>query len=247
MSRIPCMVFMLCLCLFSRDAGSQIVLDRQVLSCFSLNMWDGEINYQGTAGEPLSNTISNENGFVTHGFHQPIANTGIQIAYTILKNDCDQMYEVNLTSVSGCGAQDTFEIYWNGQPSARLTKGLPATSQLFISSTGGCMYNLSFDFSQLEYTVRPCELIFYNYLSPNQDGNNDEWIVENIENTVFADNHVSIYNRWGVLVWEGNGYDNSNVIWNGKSSSGDILPDGTYYYKIEFNGVVKSGFIEVMR
>ena len=67
--------------------------------------------------------------------------------------------------------------------------------------------------------------------TPNGDGVNDLWIIENIE--LFPDLVVHVYNRWGVEVFESQGY-NSNIAWDG-TYSGSVLPSGTYYYTLELN------------
>ncbi|HZY79370.1 MAG TPA: gliding motility-associated C-terminal domain-containing protein [Cyclobacteriaceae bacterium] len=77
----------------------------------------------------------------------------------------------------------------------------------------------------------------YDAISPGSDGKNDVFFIENIdilEKTRV--NHVSIYNRWGDLVWEGNNYNNTSVVFKGKSKNDGDLPSGTYFYKIQFNG-----------
>lgn len=69
--------------------------------------------------------------------------------------------------------------------------------------------------------------------SPNGDGINDVWIVNNIEN--HSNNTVRVYNRSGKLVFHQSGYKNT---WDGHSSqvSGSRkLPSGGYYFTIEFN------------
>ena len=72
--------------------------------------------------------------------------------------------------------------------------------------------------------------------SPNEDGVNDTWVIPGIEN--YPNNVMTILNRWGNVVYKGAGYDNVNVVWNGKSSEGvrfggDDLPEGTYFYILE--------------
>ncbi|MEM9050983.1 MAG: gliding motility-associated C-terminal domain-containing protein [Bacteroidota bacterium] len=67
--------------------------------------------------------------------------------------------------------------------------------------------------------------------TPNGDGVNDVWIIENIE--LFPNMEVHVYNRWGVEVFESRSY-NANVAWDGKYE-GAILPSGTYYYTLELN------------
>jgi len=75
-------------------------------------------------------------------------------------------------------------------------------------------------------TVVP-NISFPDGISPNGDGINDEWIIDNI--TLFEDAIVEIYNRWGQLLWmSAPGYP---VPWDGRYK-GENLPVGTYYYVI---------------
>ncbi|MEY2793082.1 MAG: hypothetical protein RJA76_1074, partial [Bacteroidota bacterium] len=75
-------------------------------------------------------------------------------------------------------------------------------------------------------------------LSPNNDGINDFLILPGVK---AYKNHLAIYNRWGNLVYEVDNYQND---WGGQANRGHFvqpgdlyLPDGTYYYMIEFYGV----------
>uniref|UniRef100_UPI002632CB7E DUF7507 domain-containing protein n=1 Tax=uncultured Psychroserpens sp. TaxID=255436 RepID=UPI002632CB7E len=82
--------------------------------------------------------------------------------------------------------------------------------------------------------VSPICLTIYNEFSPNGDGVNDFFNIDCIE--TFPNNRLEIYNRWGNIVYETNGYRND---WDGTSngravlSQGDKLPVGTYYYVID--------------
>ncbi|MDV7188532.1 gliding motility-associated C-terminal domain-containing protein [Lutibacter sp. TH_r2] len=73
-------------------------------------------------------------------------------------------------------------------------------------------------------------------ISPNGDGINDTFVVEGIE--LRPNNTISIYNRWGALVYSKKGYDNS---WGGISdhnltiSRSKGLPSGTYFYVLNFH------------
>lgn len=81
-------------------------------------------------------------------------------------------------------------------------------------------------------------------ITPNGDGLNDRWIVEDID--YFTENHVEIFNRWGHQVYSAQPYLNT---WEGRSSGGQELPEGTYYYVIELgNGAdPRSGYIIILR
>ncbi|MFV0541497.1 MAG: gliding motility-associated C-terminal domain-containing protein, partial [Aestuariibaculum sp.] len=88
-------------------------------------------------------------------------------------------------------------------------------------------------------------------ISPNGDGINDFWELEGIEN--YVDNKVSVYNRWGDLVFQTEGYDNSLNVFYGTANrstkmGADKLPEGTYFFKIEIPNIKPiKGFIVLKR
>ena len=98
-----------------------------------------------------------------------------------------------------------------------------------------------------------CEIIPYKGISPNEDEVNDTWIIDGIESCPL--NTVTIFNRWGDLIWEGENYDNDEgdykVIWDGSNQkNGRILPDGTYFYVIdcEIERLCSvTGWVQIMR
>jgi gliding motility-associated-like protein len=96
----------------------------------------------------------------------------------------------------------------------------------------------------------------YQAVSPNGDNDNDVFVIRNIEK--FPNNTVSIFNRWGVAVYEVDGYGQNNQFFRGTSegritiSQGEQLPVGTYFYVIEYktaDGVSKNrvGYIYLNR
>jgi gliding motility-associated-like protein len=97
-----------------------------------------------------------------------------------------------------------------------------------------------------------CALLVSKGFSPNGDGENDFWLIEGI--LAYPDNNTKIFNRWGNLVFQKDGYDNDEVVWGGQSEGGLILgenevPDGTYFYVIELGNGERpvSGYIVVKR
>ena len=91
----------------------------------------------------------------------------------------------------------------------------------------------------------------YEGISPNGDGLNEVWVIENIER--YPDNKVWLYDRYGNLVFEQEGYSNTDnhfmgVANKGINASGKKLPDGTYFYKISLGeglGDLVQGFLVI--
>jgi len=86
------------------------------------------------------------------------------------------------------------------------------------------------------------DIVIYNLVSPNGDGKNEYFIIDNIKN--YPNNKVEIFNRWGARVYETTGYDpygdGSSNVFRGYSEGkatvdkGSKLPSGTYYYVITY-------------
>lgn len=81
--------------------------------------------------------------------------------------------------------------------------------------------------------VRDCLTIrIPDAYSPNGDGINDVFFIENIEN--YPNNTFTVFNRWGNKVFESSPYTNT---WDGRSQFGvvfgEILPESTYYYILD--------------
>ncbi len=101
------------------------------------------------------------------------------------------------------------------------------------------------------------DVIPYNIVTPNGDGQNDIFYIDNIE--AYRDNVVRIYSRWGQVLAEIKNYDNSNNYWSGTVFSGnkdnynDIqnqnLPSGTYFYIIDLGDgtALIKGYIELVK
>jgi gliding motility-associated-like protein len=68
--------------------------------------------------------------------------------------------------------------------------------------------------------------------SPNGDGVNENWVIENIQQ--FPNNVVSVYNRSGKLVFKMKGYNNSFNGYSNKVNSNSKLPVGPYIFLIDF-------------
>jgi gliding motility-associated-like protein len=85
-----------------------------------------------------------------------------------------------------------------------------------------------------------------NIFTPNNDDINDVWYVS-FEGATGM--HLEIYNRYGVKLYENNG---TGIQWDGRTLSGEPVPEGTYFYILEItdvlnNTVKKEGYITLLR
>ena len=94
------------------------------------------------------------------------------------------------------------------------------------------------------------DITVFNAVSPNGDNKNEIFLIQYVELLPETkNNRVTIFNRWGDAVFETENYDNVNRVFRGLNTTGDDLPAGTYFYKIDFTSDLetKTGFISLRR
>ncbi|MBE9601761.1 MBG domain-containing protein [Pedobacter sp. MC2016-24] len=108
------------------------------------------------------------------------------------------------------------------------------------TNASGCSETKSFTITVLDDLAK---IKATNILTPNGDGYNDKWIIDNID--FYPNNEVKVFDKAGRLVFAKKSYDNS---WDG-TYNGTALSEGTYYYIIDFGTgrQVFKGFITVVR
>lgn len=204
---------------------------------------------QYTVGESVILTVTGSSGnILTQGFNQPqsiLINNPLYVYFSVMDASCAGISDgaVIIDSISGCDSNYT--ILFDGTTTFigdTISDLLAGDHQLDVTSTDGCTLNESI---VIGITGEDCDIHFYNAFSPNGDLTNDLWIIDLVEG--YPDNTVAIYDRWGVLTWEGTGYDNVNVVWDGKNLKGIDLPDGTYFYIFQSNDLVMKGYVEITR
>lgn len=111
------------------------------------------------------------------------------------------------------------------------------TYRLRVTAANGC-----YSESEIRIEVLPPVKI-PNGFTPNGDGTNDTWEIEN--STAYADCEVTVFNRWGNKVFASRGYNNE---WDGRENN-EELPAATYYYVIKLHPdlPVKSGSVTIFR
>ena len=85
----------------------------------------------------------------------------------------------------------------------------------------------------------------FNQFSPNGDGTNDFLKIKDIGS--FSNTSISIFNRYGRLVYEANNMSDDRV-WDGTRKS-EPVPDGTYFYILDLGDgfEVRKGWIQLIR
>ncbi|MGD1845064.1 MAG: gliding motility-associated C-terminal domain-containing protein [Salibacteraceae bacterium] len=209
----------------------------------------GSISY--TVGETEVRTVGLGGLFqLTQGFQQPSLEEGsglVNLDSALVFNEscagaANGAIFIENGAINGCDAPYTY--VWSNGDTSRSTSNLIAGSYtITVTSNDGCIGIYTFEVGLED--GNPCELKFYSGLTPNGDGHNDTWIVDNIER--FPDNEIFIVNRYGTLIWEGKNYNNTTVLWDGRTSNGNDPPVGTYFYIAKVGSRTYRGWVELTR
>ncbi|MBC8082515.1 MAG: gliding motility-associated C-terminal domain-containing protein, partial [Hymenobacter sp.] len=136
------------------------------------------------------------------------------------------------------GTEELVQTLAAGSTSTTLPTGSAGFGQCFrvqaVSATAGTPASSS-NAACVEFAN---ELVFYNVVTPNGDGLNDQFIVKNVE--LYAGTTFSVFNRWGKEVYKTTNYRNT---YDGTSS-----PGGLYYYQLQLaGGRAYKGWFEVVK
>ncbi len=195
----------------------------------------------------------------------------------------DDDYSDNPVDATAGGVVDGSNVYsndtWNGDPLNPEDVVLTSTptGPLTVNTDGTVTVapNSAVGTYTIEYTI--CEklhpdncdtatvtvkvddlevdILINQMVTPNGDGKNDFLYIRGIRN--FPKNSLQIYNRWGVLVYEGTGYNNQNNVFDGYSkgrstiNSKESLPASVYYYIFNYEknmqNITLNGYIYVSK
>nr|WP_297787983.1 gliding motility-associated C-terminal domain-containing protein [uncultured Allomuricauda sp.] len=144
--------------------------------------------------------------------------------YNVTQEDIDGLLVDNQAVVTADIVDTTDSVFDNSDDNSYEENDITS-----INVTGFC-----------EYSGDDSEFEIFNGITPNGDGINDYFQILGIEN--YPDNNVKIFNRWGVQVYEINGYGQGNNLFYGISEGRATLqqdrelPSGTYFYILTFTG-----------
>lgn len=208
-------------------------------------------------GESIISTHSNGNNAITQGFLQPdiIGNFALSVTPLFQNESCLNKKDGFMSFIVNSNPGSTSQILYVWTPASfcptqncasidSLTPGLYSVAIIALNSSSVGLDTVYFNYT-ITASTEPCQITIYNGFTPDGDGLNDTWIIENIDN--FDNNTVSIFNRWGNKVWSTTNYNNTTNFWDGKNNNGAALTSGTYFYIIEIdNGTgVKKGWVEL--
>jgi gliding motility-associated-like protein len=124
-----------------------------------------------------------------------------------------------------------------GQPSITVSPDYTTQFQLAVGDVCG-----NAAASEFKEVFVECPIMIPNVFTPGNDGNNDLFVIRNIED--YPNSELVVLNRWGVEVFKATGYKND---WNGGG-----LTEGVYFYKLYPNGLkyetdMYQGFFQIIR
>lgn len=201
------------------------------------------VNTAGNYYAVVSNACGNDTAYITVSVDAVTALFTSDVITGIVP------LNVNFTNGSSASAVNYFWDFGNGQtsslsnPAVSYTTGGNYTVTLTVTNANGCTDVYSITIVVVE---NPSVLTVPNTFSPNGDNENDLFYVSSSGISSF---HCSIYDRWGLKMVD---LENQVQNWDGRNGSGQVCPDGTYYYLIKASGIDGKmydlkGFIELIR
>jgi large repetitive protein len=212
-------------------------------------------SFEGIDGTWLPATISNTEtrtyeftpNFGLCALKKSITITVIPEVLSELKSECSNAnYLLNVLPINNSFNLATSTFEWTKVGSSSIIANTPTLNVTNILNGNTPIYPLIYS---VKITTNGCSSIstfsidniyceIQKGISPNGDKKNDYFDLTN-----FEVKQLEIFNRYGTKVYAKSGYKNE---WEGQTDGGTSLPDGTYFYNIEFNdNDIKTGWIYI--
>jgi gliding motility-associated-like protein len=229
------------------DALAQYKLSHQVIGSTGNFSKDASGNsISSTVGECVITTARDASGnlILTQGFQQPSSGQALLVNVSSFKTTCSISKDgYAVATVTGGKAPYTYSWSPVGGTDDTAKFLAPGIYTVRVSAANG--FNRTDTVIISANTEVDCRLVIYTGFSPNNDGINDTWMIDGI--SLFPENSVTIFNRWGDKVWSAKNYDNSERVFSGTNQSGTTLSDGTYFYIIETSAEKYKGWVEITK
>jgi|GEM_PF-708406 len=106
----------------------------------------------------------------------------------------------------------------------------PTTFTVTVTDDNGCQNTDEVDICILDDPLEVIKAV--TVITPNGDAANDMLEFNGLE--AYPDNVLTVFNRWGNVIFQKRGYQNDALRWDG-TRDGVELPADTYYYILEFS------------
>ncbi len=213
-------------------------------------------------GDPK--TLSVSNIFSTYNWSNGVTNTS-QIQVTTPAE-----YTVTVSDINTCNATKKFIIKQSGKPTITVVdiddfqgnsntvliqySGLGTyefsldgfnfqDSPLFTNVSGGKYFIQVRDIHECGDAFQTIFVLDYpKYFTPNNDGYNDIWEIEN--NSSLINSKIRIFNRYGQMVYE---FSGNKSGWDGKFNSKDLPSEDYWFMLTKENGKITKGHFTLKR
>ena len=141
-----------------------------------------------------------------------------------LASECGE--DNGFLEVLATGGTGTLSYDWEEGSDGPQQDGIDAGEfELQVTDVNGCTLDTTFELTCVDL-VPPTP---NEFLSPNGDGLNERWIIDNID--YYPNATIHVFNQWGGEVFQADQpYMND---WEGTNKRGQTLPSATYFYVID--------------
>jgi gliding motility-associated-like protein len=231
------------------NGGTDGMIDLSILSGsapFSIQWNNGstEEDLQGIVAGAYQVNVTDANGCTWGSAYEVLENTSIEVdveqsIYAHGHNISVQSANDGSIVITPTGGTAPYEIEWSNGMTGSSISGLAAgTYTVQITDANGCMTTRTIILTE------PVELEMPNGYSPNGDGYNDAFIIHGLE--AYPSNTFTVFNRWGNVVYDRLNYKND---WVGDNSTGEELPNGTYFVILTLKNGERTlqGYVDLRR
>jgi gliding motility-associated-like protein len=198
-------------------------------------------NLQGISWGTYHVTITDMNECTTTATYKLFNPDSMALTAVVIDEECEGISDgAILVEVEGGSGIYTYD-WSNGFVTQNLNGLVAGDYSLFVSDDKGCSIDTSFSIKK----ICDDDIVDFNTITPNGDGQNDVWTIPDLDR--FPNNEVEIFNRWGGMVFYAKPYENN---WSGTNSSGDELSSAGYYYIVRLNdanNTIYSGAVTIVR
>ncbi len=181
---------------------------------------------------------------ITYLFFALFVNAALaQITYTVIKRDvtCNHQ-DLGDAEVNVISANPPYSYLWNTSDTTNSINNLNEGNYSVLITDG-----LGNDTTvNIQILLRICEMAPEIVFTPNNDGINDSWSIQNYQ--YFPESKVMVFNRLGQMVFQQSGLYQG---WDGKDLFGIPVPDASYYYIVyhdkKDDGTIIKGSVTILK